>query len=83
MSITEVRNRFHALIDEVENPLLLEKFLEIMKQTSKDKGSKMWSNLSTSDREDVLKAYEESKDENNLVANEDVMHKYEKWRRKK
>jgi len=82
MSITEVRTRFHALIDEVENPLLLERFFEIMKQTSEDKNSKLWNTLSTAEKNSVLKAYEESKDDNNLVAHEDVMNKYGKWRKK-
>ena len=82
MSITEVRNKFHALIDEVENPLLLEKFLEIMKQSSKNKNSKLWNSLSASEKDEVLKAYEESKNDANLIANEDVMSKYSKWRKK-
>jgi hypothetical protein len=82
MSITEVRNRFHALIDEVENPLLLEKFFDIIKQTSKNKNSKLWNTLSASEKDEVLKAYEESKDENNLVAHEEVMNNYKKWRKK-
>ena len=82
MSITEVRNRFHALIDEVENPLLLEKFLKIMKQSAKNKNSKLWDTLSAPEKEEVLKAYEESKEETNLLVNEDVMSKYGKWRKK-
>lgn len=82
MSITEVRNQFHTLIDEVDNPLLLEKFFDILKQTLQGENAKMWNTLSKSEKNEVLKAYEESKDENNLVAHEDVMNKYSKWRKK-
>ena len=82
MSITEVRNKFHQLIDEVENPLFLEKFLEIMKQSSQNKNSKLWNTLSQSEKSEVAKAYEESKDDTMLIAHEDVMSKYGKWRKK-
>ena len=80
MSITEVRNKFHALIDELDNPVFLEKFLEIMEQSSKNRNSKLWSNLSSSEQVELLKAYEASLEEKNFVANEDVMAKYGKWR---
>ncbi len=73
MSITEVRNEFHTLIDEVDSPLLLENFLDILKQTVQSEGSKLWDTLSKSEKSEVLKAYEESKDPNNLVTHEDVM----------
>ena len=82
MSITEVKNKFHALIDEVENQLLLERFLDIMKQSAKNKNTNLWNTLSTPEKDEVLKAYEESKDEANLIAHEDVMNKYGKWRKK-
>ena len=82
MSITEIRNKFHVLIDEVENPLFLEKFLEIMQQSSKNKKSKLWSTLTAPQKGQVLKAYEESKDEASLIAHEEVMSKYSKWRKK-
>ena len=82
MSITEVRNKFHKLIDKVENPLLLEKFLEILEQSSQSKDSKLWNTLSSSEKSEVLKSYEESKDEATLLAHEEVMAKYGKWRKK-
>ena len=82
MSITEVRNEFHTLIDEVKNPLLLEKFLDILKQTVQSEDSKLWDSLSKSEKTEVLKSYEESKDQANLVSHEDVMIKYGKWRKK-
>lgn len=82
MSITEVRSRFHALIDEVNNPLLLKTFFEMMKQGSKPSKAKLWDTLSDLEREDVLAAYEESKDPKNLVSNKAVMSKYGKWLKK-
>ena len=82
MSIIEVRNRFHALIEEVENPQLLQKFLDILSTTAHDKNSKLLSSLSEVEKNDLIKSYEESKDEGNLIAHEEVMNKYSKWRKK-
>jgi hypothetical protein len=82
MSITEVRSKFHRLIDEVENPVLLERFLEILEQSSQNKDSKLWNTLASSEKSEVLKSYEESKDESMLIAHEEVMSKYSKWRKK-
>jgi hypothetical protein len=82
MSITEVRNRFHVLIDEVENPLLLQKFLEIMKTSAKPSKAKLWDTLSELEKGEVIEAYEESKQEKNLVSNKEVMNKYKKWLKK-
>ena len=82
MSITEVRTRFHALIDEVENPSLLQKFLEIMQESAKPSKANLWNTLSESEQQEVIDAYEESKDEKNLVSNETVMQKHKKWLKK-
>ena len=78
MSITEVRTRFHALIDEVENPSLLQRFFEVMQASAKAPGTGLWSTLSDSDQQEVIAAYEESKDEKNLVSNKVVMGKHKK-----
>lgn len=82
MSIREVRTRFHALIDEVENPDLLLRFFEIMKQNARPSKKKLWDTLSGSEKSDVLNAYEESKDENNLINHQAVLTKHAKWLKK-
>jgi len=82
MSITEVRTRFHALIDEVENPSLLQRFFEIMQTSAKSSGSDLWSTLSDSEQQEVFDSYEESQDEKNLVSNKAVMGKHKKWLKK-
>ena len=78
MSITEVRTRFHALIDEVENPSLLQRFFEIMQTSAKSSDSNLWSTLSDSEQQEVIDSYEESQDEKNLVTNKTVMGKHKK-----
>lgn len=38
-----------------------------------------WLSLTEEQREGVLKAYEESEDEENLIPLEDIIAKYAKW----
>jgi hypothetical protein len=82
MSIREVRTRFHALIDEVENPDILLRFFEIMKQNAKPSKMKLLDTLSSLEKSEVLDAYEESKDEKNLVPSQKGFAKHAKWLKK-
>jgi hypothetical protein len=82
MSITEVRTRFHALIDEVENPSLLQRFFEVMQTSAKSSDTGLWNTLSESDQQEVLAAYEESNDEKNLISHKAVIGKHKKWLKK-
>jgi len=82
MSIREVRTRFHALIDEVENPDLLLRFFEIMKQNAKPSKKGLWDTLSSPEKNEVLDAYEESKHEGNLISHKTVIAKHAKWLKK-
>jgi len=82
MSITEVRTRFHALIDEVENPVMLQRFFEVMKVSAKSPDADLWGSLSIEEQHEVIAAYEESMDEKNLVSHKTVMAKHKKWLKK-
>ena len=82
MTITEIRSQFHTLIDEVDNPQLLERFMEILRESAAPKKGKIWDTLSEEGKRGVMEAYEQSKDKANLVSNEEVMKKYSKWLKK-
>lgn len=60
---------------------MLKKFFEIMKESTKPLKAKLWDTLSASEQDEVIAAYEESKDEKNLIPNKKVMGKYKKWLR--
>ena len=82
MSIREVRTRFHALIDEVENPDLLLRFFEIMKQNAKPAKKGLWDTLSSAEKSEVLSAHEESRHEDNLISHKTILAKHSKWLKK-
>jgi len=66
MKLAELKSDFHNLIDQVENPDILEQFYDALSNSIKP-GNSLWSSLTPEQQQDVLTAYEESEDESNLV----------------
>lgn len=82
MVISKVKNQFHTLIDEVENPDLLRSFFLLFKARIKEPEAQLWKSLSEIEQAEVLAAYNESNNEANLVSNKTVKEKYDRWLKK-
>jgi hypothetical protein len=82
MLLTKIRSRFHALIDEVESPELLNSFLNVFQARLNEPESKLWNSLSELEQSEVLDALSESETEANLVSNVTVKKKYGQWLKK-
>ncbi len=78
MSSTAIKSNFHKLIDKIENESLLKQFYQAL-LFSTNKEGKLWNTLTKKEQEELLISYEESLDENNLIALSDVKEKYKKW----
>ena len=78
MEVLAVRNKFHQLIDKVENTDLLERFYQSFNDAIEQKKG-IWQTLAEIDRNHVLAGYDESFDEKNLLDHETVKAKYSKW----
>lgn len=75
MDTSTIKTDLHKVIDELDDKKLLERFYqEIITLVSNSK--KIWSKLSKKQQQDVLKSFEESKNQNNLVNHDSVMNKY-------
>ena len=74
MSITEIKNNFHSLIDKVEDSETLMYFYKVFSDSLNNK----WE-ISDKERKQIMEAYEESEDENNLIDDEIVRDKYKKY----
>jgi hypothetical protein len=76
--LAELRQQIHALVDDprVETALLerIKEVLEISLEESDD-----WDSLPPNVQENILKSYEESFDEKNLIDHETVKARYAKW----
>ena len=66
MKLAELKSDFHNLIDQIEDPELLEQFYGALSNSLKPDNS-LWNSLTPEQQQDVLIAYEESEDESNLV----------------
>ncbi len=75
MKLAELKSEFHTLIDQIENPEILEQFYGALSNSIKP-GNSLWDSLSPEQQHDVLVAYEESEDEANLVPLSEIKSKY-------
>jgi hypothetical protein len=66
MKLDELKSEFHSLIDQIEDPGVLEQFYDALSNSTKP-GNSLWESLSAEQQQGVLAAYEESEDEANLV----------------
>lgn len=79
MNVAELKKNFHELIDSIHNEKLLMNFYDLFKTRSAIKDGQLWSNLSITEQEDLLKAFEESENPDNLINHSDMKKKHKKW----
>ncbi len=74
MKLAELKSEFHNLIDQTNDPEIIEQFYKAMSESLRSDGS-LWRSLSTEQQKGVLDAYEESEDENNLISLDEIKAK--------
>jgi len=79
MDIKTLKTDLHKFIDQIENRQILKDYYDDMKSLIEHQNDGAWDNLSEDQKQELLIAYEESENEQNLVDYEAVMKKYEKW----
>lgn len=79
MDIKTLKTDLHKFIDQIENRQMLEDYYDEMKSLLEHQNDGAWDNLSEDQKKELLTAYKESENEQNLVDHEAVMKKYEKW----
>jgi hypothetical protein len=78
MKLAELKTEFHSLIDQTNDPKIIEQFYNAMSQSLSADGA-MWRSLTPIQQKQVLEAYEDSEDENNLISLDEIKAKYDKW----
>ena len=78
MKLAELKSEFHNLIDKTNDPDIIELFYNAMTQSVNSEGS-VWRTLSPEERQSVIDAYEESKDDENLTTLEELKARYANW----
>ena len=74
-----IKDQFHDLIDRVQDEAVLVRYLGAISSEVKGESLDFWNDLTLEQQKDILEAYEESKDEKNLIPHEVVKQRYAKW----
>jgi hypothetical protein len=67
MSTLALKSSIHKIIDNIENELLLQTQYDFLRMKEKSETGKLWSSLTQEQKNEVLNAFDESEDENNLI----------------
>ncbi|MCK4664951.1 MAG: hypothetical protein KAT68_18925 [Bacteroidales bacterium] len=79
MDSIELRNNFHNLINNIKNDVLLMRFYDIMIRAENTEEGKLMGRLTKEEYEELMLAYKESEDEENLISHEEIKKKHKKW----
>jgi hypothetical protein len=75
----KIKDDFHQLIDSIDDEQLLKSYYQLVQKINDDQNGHLWANLNEDEKKELLAAYEESFDNNNLLSHEQVKHQHEKW----
>ncbi|MBW8326891.1 MAG: hypothetical protein K0M50_19160 [Prolixibacteraceae bacterium] len=79
MNALEIKTNFHHLIDQINNEHLLIKLYRIMEQASSTPEGQLWSRLTEAEKIELLKIEQEVLSDSNLISNEQMQTKHQKW----
>ncbi len=79
MDSIELKNNFHNLIDSIKNDALLMRFYDIMTRAKNRKEGALLGRLTKEEYKELMLAYKESEDEENLLSHKDMMEKHKRW----
>jgi hypothetical protein len=79
MNAIEIKSNFHNLIDRINNDQLLVKLYHIMEQVSSAADGQLWSRLTEDEQVELLKIEREVQSDSDLIPNEKMQPKHQKW----
>lgn len=72
MSTAELKSTLHRILEEIEDERLLRAIHSFLEERVTHETGRIWDKLTDEQREEVLLAYEESENEENLIDWEEV-----------
>jgi len=79
MNALEIKTNFHQLIDQISNEQLLIKLYRIMEHASSTIDGQLWSRLTEEEQNELLRIEREVLSDLDLITNEQMQTKHEKW----
>lgn len=80
MDKVQLKSGIHSFIDQIESLELLNDYYDELKRIIDSRKSNIWDSLSEEQKNEILLSYEESEYEENLIDENVVMEKYNKWK---
>lgn len=77
-----IKERFHKLIDSIEDERDLQSYYLLIDQLQKTTSGKLFYDLSKAEKEELLLAYNESYNNENLISHDVVKEEHSKWLKK-
>jgi hypothetical protein len=74
MGTIELKSNIHKIVDEIQSEQLLQAIYDFLKSSEKNKSGRLWDTLTEEQKKEVLLAYDESEDENNLLDRDQVFN---------
>lgn len=75
MGAIELKSNIHKIVDEIQSELLLQSVYDFLKTKESSKPNQLWNSLTDSQKQEVLLAYKESEDDNQLISRDKVFKK--------
>lgn len=82
MSITELKQVCHILVEQIDDQKVLEEFVEIVKHHNENSSVDFWNELTDAQKQELQEAWIESEDDKNLITHEEVMKQAHEWIKK-
>jgi len=72
MRTVDLKSNIHKIVDGIQSEQLLQTIYDFLKARETDQKGKLWDTLTEEQKKEVLLAFDESEDENNLIDREEV-----------
>ncbi len=73
MGTVELKTNLHELIEEIQNPSLLESLYDILEARKRSSTGGLWSSLTGEQQKEVLLAFDESENLDELIQHSQVL----------
>ncbi len=75
----KTKEEFHLLIDSIEDENLLRAYYELVRMLNLQEEGKLMQSLSADQKSELMRSYEESYDEGQLLNHEEMKRRNSKW----
>jgi len=79
MDASELKTHFHSLINRFQDTRTLAHFYSIMINAESSEKEQLWNRLSMAEQEELIASEFESLDETQLISNDEMKRKHQKW----